>query len=519
MKKTRFRQLFIILIAVPCLSFSQEKYISFEEIEFDSPLQRKVLKEISDGEGTEVFDAFLVIATEDSSSFEKWKVFYEKEMEVLKNRKPQKKLAKDVKNIYDNLHEKFLRKYEYVAYFDQIFENGVYNCVTAVALYAMSFERLGISYSIKETPTHVYIVADPEDSQLLIETTDPVSGFKTFSPGFKENYVAQLAMMKLVDQSDVSDKGLYTLFDEFYFGGADLSLKQLVGIQFYNLGVSALENNDYYSAWRALSKAQLFHSTDQIDRLLFVSIANVLSGSDYANWEDVKLLPYLHRFEEFDVKKTNVVGEFARMLNFVLVNNNDTEKAEKAFDYFVTNTTSDELIKEVTFLYNYERSRLAYNRANYKESFEFITKGYEAKPGNADAEALLTGSFQMAYVNKSTTEALSTLDTLMTQNEELEKNNHFNTMRMNLYLSKMGEDFDNRKSTSGTRLKELFEKTIAENPDYLYDRNILSNAYSKAAVYYFKRGYTTKARGIIQSGLELVPDSYELKSRLRMISR
>ncbi len=518
MKKV-LHQLFFLLVILSYsrLCYGQGKYIRFNEVEFDSPKERMVLQSILDDDGS-LFDGFLVIASEDSASFEKWKKFYQGEIDEMRGRKIPKKREKDIKFIYDQLHDKFLRKYELLSYFDQIFENGVYNCVTAVALYAMSFDELGIPYGIKETPTHVYIVADPGDTQLLIETTDPISGFKSFSPGFKENFVAQLGMMKVIDQADVAGKGIYAIFDEYYFGGADLTLKQLIGIQYYNRGITAYEEGNYHNAWRSLAKAQLFHTTDQIDASLFASIASVLSGSDYKEWEDIKLLPYLSRFESFDVKQTNVIGEFGRMLSYVLVDRNDVETAEKAFDYFVENTTNENIINEASFVYFYERGRILYNRANYSDAFEFFIDSYSRKPGNANAETMLTESFRLAYGNKSISDALARLDTLLTKNEELQSNNHLNNMRINLVLSKMSEDFQEKRSTSGNEMKELFEQMITENPDYAYNPNLLSDAYSQAAVYYFKRGYTTRAKSILRTGLKYEPNSYQLKTRLRMIS-
>ncbi|WP_436516211.1 hypothetical protein [Ekhidna sp. To15] len=508
----------LVAFAIFFNTSAQEKYLAFEDVKFNSVREQNTIRGVLDGE-SDLFDGFLVIAPEDSAKYTKWKAYYESEMAKLKVRKVPKKLEKDVKYIYNQLHEKFLRKYEYLAFYDQIFEQGVYNCVTAVALYALSFEELGIPYSIKETPTHVYIVVDPEESQLLIETTDPVSGFKSFSPGFKENFVAQLAMMKLVDQSDVNSKGLYPIFDEFYFGGADLTLEQLIGIQYYNKGLDLLDKKEYHKAWKELSKAQLFHSTDQLDGALFVSMINVLSGSDYTDWNDIKLLPFLTRFESFDVKNTNILGEFSRMISHVLSDRNESELAEKAYQYFIANSNNEKINTDVTFTYHYEVGRKSYNRANYAEAFDSIIKAYKAKPGNESAERLLTESFRLAHINKPTSETLATLDTLMNQNDELQTNNHLNTMLLNLYLMQMGEDFESRRAVNGNKMKEQFEEKIEGNDSFIYDKYILSNAYSKAAVYYFKRGYTSRARAIIQKGLEFVPDSYELKSRLRMISR
>jgi len=507
-----------ILLLVSLVGFSQQKYFSYEEVEFSTDLEKRTIAKLLSGEA-EPIDGFLIISSGDSSQFESWKGVYSKEIEKLKDHKKSKKLSKEVKYVYDNIHDTFLTKYENLAYFDQVFETGVYNCVTAVALYGMAFEAFDIPYHIKETPRHVYIVADPDDSQLLIETTDPISGFKTFTPGFKEQFVARLAMMKLTNQNDIASKGIYGVFDEFYFGGAELSLNALIGIQYYNKGVSLFNEKDYHGAWKALKIAQLFHSNDQIDNMLFASIVNIVSFSDYSDWDDIQLLPYLERFLEFDIKETNVVGEFQRMINYVLIQNNNAEKAQKAYDYFMDNSKNEELKKEATYTYYHERSVLSYNRGNYRQAFDQVSKAYIAKPGNANAENLLMESFRMSFANKSSEEALAKLDTLLTHIPELAKNNRINTTHLNLYLSVMHDKFDTKRATEGNTYKKLFEEIIAANPDYIYDRNILGNAYSKAAVYYFKRGYTSKARGIIQTGLKYAPGNYQLKTRLRMISR
>lgn len=497
--------------------WAQQKYLSFDEIQFTSDLERKTLKNLIEGEG-DILTSFLVISIEDSSQFVAWKGVYDREMTALKNRKKSKKLSKDVKYVYDQLHSTFLTKYQLMSLFDQIFEDGVYNCVTAVALYAMAFEEVGIPYHIKETPTHVYIIADPDESQLLIETTDPVSGFKSFRPGFKEQFVAQLGMLKLVNENDIASKGIFGVFDEFYFGGAKLSLTELVGIQYYNQGVYLFNEKDYHGAWHALTKAQLFHDNKQITNMLLASLGSVLSYSDYSDWSDVMLIPYMERFLEHDIKETNVIGEFQRMLNFVLLQNNEDDKAKMAYEHFMAVSKNENLKNEITFAYRNEVAIRAYNRGNYFKAYHQSTKAYTAKPGNVNAETMLIEAFRMAYQDRTSQSALVALDTLIKQNPEIVENNRINTLRLNLFLEVMGDKFDARKATEGNELRSRFEEAVTNNPNFRYDRSIVGNAYSKAAVYYFKRGYTSKARSIIRTGLKYAPDNYQLKSRLSMLN-
>ena len=479
------RTFLVALLFIPIGLNAQDAYFSVEEVAFATPLEQQIIARLLNDE-EQVFRGFLAISSEDSLQFAAWEDKFYYEMRQLAARKIPKKQEKDFKNIYNKLNEQFLRKYALTSFFDEIFETGVFNCVTAVALYGMAFEELGISYTIKETPTHVYIVADPDGSQLLIETTDPVGGFKSFSPGFKENYVAQLGLMKVIDQNDIASQGIYSIFEEYYFGGADLTLSQLVGIQYYNKGVKYFNEQKYEKAMHEMKKAQLFYASKQVIDILFGSIINVLAKGEYASWDHIQLIPYLARFKAYDINNSNIVAEYAQMLDVVLSSENDELKADSAYQYFVSNVTDTLLINEVSFLHYYERGRLKYNRANYEEALSLMARAYGYKPGNANAEMLLIESFRMSFYKKGSEQALAALDTLLAEHSELSKNNRVTQLKLNLYLTKMGEDFTDRKASSGNEMKALFEESLEANPNLPYNEDILANAYANAAVYYFR---------------------------------
>ena len=273
---------FIFIVLVTGRSFAQNNLFPVDEIAFKSNTEKELIRDFLSGDLSS-FTAFLAISSEDSSRFELWEKKFNRFIEDQKAIKPSKKIKKNVKRIYEDLHANFLKKYELLAYFDEIFESGTYNCVSAVAMYALTFEALSIPYVIKETPTHVFIIVDPENTQLLIETTDPVKGFKSFRPGFKENFVNQLLSVKVISEEEVSNKGLNMVFEENYFGGENLSLKELVGIQYYNKGASLYNNQQYLAAFEELLKAQLFYFNDELNDILSASLINALAQSDYDN--------------------------------------------------------------------------------------------------------------------------------------------------------------------------------------------------------------------------------------------
>jgi|WetSurMetagenome_2_1015567.scaffolds.fasta_scaffold32081_4 hypothetical protein len=93
--------------------------------------------------------------------------------EELKLQMREYPLSKKLKTIFKSVHQKFLTKYSEEAFFNDIFVSGDYNCLTTSALYAFVLSELNIKYLIKQTPNHVYLVADPDQSCFLIETTLP----------------------------------------------------------------------------------------------------------------------------------------------------------------------------------------------------------------------------------------------------------------------------------------------------------------------------------------------------------
>lgn len=145
-----------------------------------------------------------------------------------------KTLSKTVQNYFDLTHKKFFIKYWETAYFNHIFESGIYNCVTASALYAILFDKLGIQYTIKETPTHVYLIVNPGKENIMVETTDPQGRISVVTDEMKKQYVDYLKAEKLISDADLSGNTVNDLFYESYYGDSDISLIELAGLQYYN---------------------------------------------------------------------------------------------------------------------------------------------------------------------------------------------------------------------------------------------------------------------------------------------
>jgi hypothetical protein len=85
------------------------------------------------------------------------------------------------------------------------------------------------------------------------------------------------------------------------------------------------------------------------------------------------------------------------------------------------------------------------------------------------------------------------------------------------YVIAYGTAYDLGKATEGEIYKNLFEGLMAKFPDLAIDNDLLGRSYSMAAVYYFRKGITSRAKSIIDKGLTYAPNNRELLTRKRMI--
>jgi len=495
-----------------------DSLISVSQVSFSSDLEKSIFERLSENE-SDYFPGLLLFSGADEGQKEQWRRSYEAKLKELRLIKKPKKNEKYVKKVYEFVHDEFLRKYEAIAYFHQIFQNGVYNCVSACALYALVFEDLGIPFTVKETPTHVYIVAYPESEQIGIETTDPIGGFKTFSLGFREAFVGQLADLKLIDRSELN-ADVNVVFNKYYFTDSDLGAKELIGIQYYNHGISNLQEQKYYEAFLDFQKAYILHPTEQIGELVVSCGILAITTVDYNEWADVELLGFISTMNHPSVGNAEVLGEFSRLLNNQLIKRNDTQFVARAYRLIREKARSDELKSDLDFYYNYENGRKLYNKGSYKKSFPYVLEAFAANPSNQDAENLLVSNINNATVahSFSSDEILELLEQLYADYPELNSNAHLGSLRMNLYLEAMRDAYIKSEVEKAKMYKKRFEENVEQYKYSYYEHNV-GKAYSQGVSYYFKKGWYQSARQVLNEGLKFAPHNQELKMRKYWLDR
>lgn len=110
------------------------------------------------------------------------------------------------------------------------------------------------------------------------------------------------------------------------------------------------------------------------------------------------------------------------------------------------------------------------------------------------------------------------MDSLSSMYPVLMENNNFVQIYGYSHLMHIEKYFKDKDHEHGDKAIVAFEKLFESYPIVDFPDNLIGRAYSEAAVYYFKKGQNKKCMSLLNRGLELAPNSTEIKSRLMMLN-
>ncbi len=429
----------------------------------------------------------------------------------------KKKNDKKIKYIYQLIHDRFLAKYEAENRFYEIVKTGNYNCVTATALYALFFEKLNIPYVIKEEPTHVYLVAYPSAENILIETTTPMSGFLSFDTEFKSKFISTLKDQKIIGSSESQSSNVDALFNKYYFGNENINLTQLIGIHYLNDGIFKRDHKDITGAYEQIKKGYLYYPNTRSEYLLASFTALSLDRINLDPFEKSTLIGRISRFKNAGITTDMIKGEFYSITQTVLAKNNNKELYKKCYEEVLRNITDPELEKEISYIYNYENGRVFYNQGNYTRAKTFFANALEIQPNNVDLGGIFVSCLGQSFRNERNNRVI--LESYKARFNSLEQNNNFNSMMALVYVVEFGDNFKKPDIARSGKYQQMFEALYETNKNItLLNPDAVGMAYSEACVYYFKKGQKAKAKQLLEKGLEIVPNDFQLKMRKQMIN-
>lgn len=505
------------------LLVGQDHLVKSGEVKFNSELEKTNFNDFFNGKNPNYPELFLSLNK--SIDENKSKIIVDRINnlvgEIRSTNYQDKKPQKQIKSVYQKIHDAFLTKYEMENRFHEIFESGKYNCVTATALYAIVFDKLEIPYVIKEEPTHVYLVAYPDVHNILVETTTPAFGFINFDQAFKTNFINNLKNQKIISKTESEGNSTEQLFNKYYFTTENIDLKKLVGIHYMNDAIFLQEKGDMKSAFEQAEKAYLFYPSKRCQYLIAsFGVLQAANGSTSLEpLERATLISKLSRHKNMGITNDMIKGEFHNISQDVIVKNNDKELYKKCFYTFIGGLDDQELINDITYYYNYENGRIYYNQGNFENARNYFRKSLEIQPSNVDLGLIFSQCLSKTFRPENTSAILDTMQMYRDKFPTLMEIQNFKAMLGTSYLLEFQNAYTQGKTDHGNNYQYLFEELMNNDSRLFVNYDVIGQAYSTASTYYFKRGQKTKAKELVATGLKYAPGSYELRTRQQMLSR
>lgn len=435
------------------------------------------------------------------------------------NNVTQKPIKKQIKEIYNTVHEQLLKKYDEKALFNDQFLNGSYNCVTASALYALILSDYNINFEIKETPTHVYLIADPGNTKVLIETTLPDKGIYFFDEKFKRDYISFLIKNKIISKAEYESKSIDILFNENYDKNTTVNEIQLAGLHYYNMGIFSLQNSKFQQAAYNLEKAHLLYPSNNIKYNYNVALANVLNnqliskdfkGSDFAkflnlNSKDSESLSWGETF-------------FNSVSNEWVINHPNITKYTSFYEEF-SHSLSDSIDIDI-YSQTYYRilGYYYYTQQMFPQALAKLNFAYIANPENIETKQLIEGmAVDYIFTERNHEQMIDTMEYYFEIFPFLQDKDNFQNYYTYCYLRSIETYYSYDKEKEGKKLLERFEQLMASNTNIIVNTSFIEIAYSSIIGYYVQNQKYNLAINYAREGLHYVPKSLSLESQLESI--
>lgn len=449
--------------------------------------------------------------------------FYESlDPKVLKT----KSIKQISKKVFTSLHDQFLKRYELVASFDQIFSDGIYNCVSATAFYYIIFKRLDVPLELIAEPGHVYMTIGEGKEKLVIESTDPVNGYKSTesSSRVKTDYVESLIQAKVIVKEDYPGRNSLEIYALLFDVKFIIEPKSLVFYQYMNEGIVFLTKQKFDASINALRKSMRIDSTDQVKMLLQYVYAKALDEYNEDRDNPGKMISYVDDYISISDSVTDFLekaakDEICRLLYVYLIKKSEPDSAAFFYRKIMSGKLKDypNPVREIRVCYNHELARYYMILKDIRKAFLPLVEAYSAEPTNVlYSSSVYDIMNELIYEEEVSIEQIGKEIDSTCNNcgccEKTEKYLKYHHLILSISVLADEDKIDEaikKLEESETLLKDLnFEKV---------DASIFAEAYHSIWSYYTQLKQYDKGEKFIRRGLEIDPDNKDLLHYLEVL--
>lgn len=516
----------LLLLCFPLVTISQQTVKETEPViftlnAFASDGEKKLFREISATGKTDYFQLLLQSDQfkADRAPVERIESFIQSK-EWIRNKKEIN--VKDLKRIYKEVHEAFLVKYVDNPAFGQIFQNGNYNCATASALYAFLLDKFAISYAIRETPTHVYIVAAPETNNVMFETTTPGTQIMTFNDKVKSQFVDYLYENKMISKEEYSGGNKDELFNKYFYSDKPIGIKELCGLLYYNKGVEAMQAEKYLDAYRHFEKSYFLYPEGKLKYFVTMSLATVIFKDEKLNDDDK--LPYYFRYLQLDHNKVGqqLIAEYVSKATKKYLFQNPDPARYHAMYRSVLNQISDTGLVTAMRHDHYTNCARYFDLKNRYDSLSiYIDSLYRLNPNDLLVqEMIVQNTLQIVSKVGNEKQILDSLNSLFNRYPFARSNDKLQEFQI-FYMTKVVNDYyDVEDAKAGKKYLDSLRALLDGQPALAKKSEMyLVMAIGEVCGYYVRKQDYKSARDLLVFMKKLLPDNEDFERRLTHVNK
>ncbi|MFW5821030.1 MAG: tetratricopeptide repeat protein [Bacteroidota bacterium] len=518
MRKAFIISSFLSIFFLQAFTAGDEDIVSFKDLSFNSYFEEMAFYNYCNGQEDILMLMTAIDPDVNTNIYEGFKNDLDRELNKINSRKFQRvREEKKVNIIYQYVNSQVLTQYRDKILFPHIFVNGTFNCLTASAYYGLLMDSLDIDYDIRETYDHVHPVAFPNSLQIKIETTDPVAGVEYYDEKLKRKFVDYLFEKKMINRDEYYSSSIGDIFNRYFLPESSIGLSELVGLHYMNDALYKFDADNYSSAFEQIKKAYFLYPARRMRMLFQFILTGAMSNADFNEIEEAAYFVYLSRLPDENINPEELSISFLYLTQRILFNSPRSAYYDSLFSYLDKNMEEGVAKNAISFQYYFLRGKSKLIHYKFREAVDLFEKAYEINPYNLELQSLIISTLDVTFENTPVALLIEQVEDYAENMPVLSENGMFISLQMMAYLVFTEQLFDFEEEDKAITYLEKFEDLYVKNPGVEIDYEQLGEAYSAAAVFYFKNYQKSRAIEFLERGLRIAPQNYELRYRLNSV--
>lgn len=428
---------------------------------------------------------------------------------------------KKIKAITQRLSNVFLKKYENNSLFSNIFSTGNYQCLGASVLYAYVLEQCNIPFQIKETVTNQYVVAFPETYNITLETIDPKRQYLVMDDKSKQNYVNALIKYKYLDEDYVTKVGVEQAFNDFFYIKTGITLKEAIGLLYYNKAIENVETGKTERAYSNILKAETLYpvkKTEFFKKLVLTDLIPTLKFNDLRDW--VIVISASNDLATKEEAEKYLEGQFNDLVQNKLWKEGRQETVEQVYNYLELNLKDGPVKNDIEEFYFAEVGRYNLVANKFPQALQYLGKANAKNPNNVLVKSMILNTIGGKILDQSvgSVHNISLLDQYVKEFSFLADDPNIQGAYIYNYCYLGYTAFSNENKPEGEKYLQLMCKELDNlKPGGVKNEQQIGGVFGKASEYYYRTQGKQKALQILNTGLKYAPNSEQLTRKIKVI--